>query len=1045
MSLPPLPFKVKAKVSWAGEEPGDLGFLENELIQVFSIVDESWWSGKLRRNGAEGIFPKDYVEIIEQYSLPNSSSNLASSLAAKQDYRSNGIGAPSKQHSEGSLLNYMSGSYNNSSMSYPFEKQKQQGLDGYSELVRASNGTDPTQIKPTYPEQEELLKQRELEIQILKQQQQQQLQLQQQQQQQQQEHYQESGNALASKQFSHLPLQSSHHHHYHHDNGRMKHSYSQQASPYSNVLSYEQKTGSLDDFRRKVAPDQKGDMFENNKANHFSLAPPAISSKQKQRRVPKEQEILKEYEEIARKRAQLELELQKLKNNVNLKTSSSPNRQQKDNFSIDSYGTHSDDWKRRDRSRDDLSKKLSKFVSDEDDEEINGDGNNTNTMFNYLSQERSGLRTESPPPPAPPKHGLVESVPVSPSRIPFNSDDFKVSSDRNVIIDEENYQRLFIQHEELKNSIKSLQSDVMNLSELSATSAGSFLKHKYERELKESQLRLKNMAIGEPEKETESPTIELKSNVMDSVFEDKKKNGGIFKKILRRSTQEELNPIERKFQQQDEIDMATYKLDVNRMNSLTSQEKQGRTKRVVRNEGNLVVKPLEYISEINANETIGAKEVDEIDLDSIAYKKVEAFVAKYSITFDLNDFISDLSIKFRQSDLNKVRCILLHLAKIRIIEESSSSISQVKPKLMEVQLKGEATIFQINYIFKKMLDALRIPSEIVLGFWKKPNEFYHNESYVINHCWLSILVDNNFRLIDIYNFINPSVCNLQNCKYNEFYFLSQPLSLVSTHIPSIIDLQHVMPPIDPSIAFYLPRTYSGFYGNRIQFTNFNNALTRLNDLEVFELELLLPKDVELFTLVKTSKVTTNDLSLCQVKWVNHKRVAKIKAILPENESIGVLQIFAGAKGLQKHFDNIHELSIVIPLMHEGQSKQTKFVQRYPTVQSQNNDLYIVKPQTNKLITKNSYTFEIEQYPSQGIDARSMQMVQDFKIVIESPSGKYFKLTKEELGVGSCITKPYGVYSCNIKCQEAGAYRGLVIGDSGNSWYVFAQWESVSVN
>lgn len=66
MSIPPLPFKVKTNISWAGEENGDLGFIENEIVEVYSVVDDSWWNGKLRRNGAEGIFPKAYVEIMEE-------------------------------------------------------------------------------------------------------------------------------------------------------------------------------------------------------------------------------------------------------------------------------------------------------------------------------------------------------------------------------------------------------------------------------------------------------------------------------------------------------------------------------------------------------------------------------------------------------------------------------------------------------------------------------------------------------------------------------------------------------------------------------------------------------------------------------------------------------------------------------------------------------------------------------------------------------------------------------------------------------------------
>jgi len=353
--------------------------------------------------------------------------------------------------------------------------------------------------------------------------------------------------------------------------------------------------------------------------------------------------------------------------------------------------------------------------------------------------------------------------------------------------------------------------------------------------------------------------------------------------------------------------------------------------------------------------------------------------------------------------------------------------------------QGEATIYQINYLLKKVLDALRVPSEIVLGFWKKPNEFYHNEQYVINHCWLSVLIENQFLILDTFCFKNGSVSNIRNHPrgFNEYHFLTKPLNIVSTHIPSVIDLQHILPPVDQNIAFHLPRAYSGYYRSNLGFRNFNNALTRLKDLEFFELELNIPVDIELFTLVKTSKVTTNELSLCQIKWINNKRVAKIKALLPENESIGVLQIFAGPKGLQKHFDNIHELAIVIPLYHTGIYKPCKFVPKYPTVQSQNNDLYIKVPQTSRIQAKNSYNFEIEQYPAGGLSSGSGLMNHDFKIVIESPSGKYYKLSKAD------HSKPFGTYECNIKCQEVGLYRGLVIGDSGNSWYVFGQWDCVA--
>ncbi|KAG5417617.1 hypothetical protein I9W82_005253 [Candida metapsilosis] len=1074
MTLPPLPFKVKTTVSWPGEESGDLGFLENELIQVFSIVDESWWSGKLRRNGAEGIFPREYVSVMEDEASRTPPSGMGTPTKKKQMGGSTMSVDRIHKQTSNPMLNYKQGESSPSRGSYDRMNQSFDGIPSPMKKfpVYASSGRSS---KVSHQQQLQLQRDREMEIECFKR-----MQKQLKQQEQQLNNYKlyKSTSDLNRKVM--VP-----------DQREMARS-----QPYPHGNSY--KSSSYADIKSSdmVQKQQHRERLMQKQTHYGSqpslpLSANATPSNQKSKS-SRELEFVKEYEEIARKRAELEYELQKLKRNDKQaqKSPTSPSKYQhsfrtKDEYSVDSYDSLEE---RKRYSRDDLSKKMSNYVTDEEDDIAHGMPGNP--LTNYVNSGDGLLRddNESPPPPPPPKHstpskspganGAVDDMGSSQMRMPYDGDDFG-----GAISNDDDYYRLYMQHEELKNSIKSLQSDVMNLSELSATSAGSFMRHKYEKDLQQSQSRMKGMSVeddvydssmieGDDDDAADDDfASESKSDVMSAVFEDKRKgNGNIFKKLLRRSTQEQLNPIEQKLQRQDEIDLVSYKMDINRMNSLTSKEKQGRTKRVVKSEANLVVKPLDYISEINTNETAGFNrgEVlvtddddnnDYIDLSSVPYSKIDAFVANYDIRYDLNEFISDVSVKFHSLDLAKIRCVLLHLCKFHIIEEepgsggdqaSTAGISQVKPKLKEVQLKGEASIFQINYIFKKILDALRIPCEIVLGFWKKPNEFYHNEQYVINHCWLSVLVDDKFRLIDIYNFANPSICNLQDVRYNEFYFISQPLSLVSTHIPSIIDLQHVTPPIDPSIAFYLPRTYSGFYANNLSFHNFNNALTRLKDLEICELELYVPTDVELFTLVKTSKITTNDLSLCQMKWVNHRRMAKVKAILPKNESIGVLQIFAGPKGLQKHFDNIHQLSIVIPLTHQGTNRQTKFVQRFPTVQAQSNDLYIVKPQANKLLLKNTYLFQIDQYPSQGLRGK-MAHLPDFKVVIESPSGKYFKLTRDEEDeadhsgdgrVTDSIQKPFGVYSSNIKCSELGVYRGLVIGDNGNSWYVFAQWESV---
>ena len=1054
MSIPQAPFKVKTNVSWPGEEEGDLGFLENEIIEVYSIVDLSWWSGKLRRNNAEGIFPKDYVEIMDPQ-LNHSNSNVALSLSQLHTPVKDAKKNPGPHFN---TLPKRLKALNNPDISYDYEGDESfdASFDTIDHSHRYKSNNNPKKSRSanklmssmnhpkhkhiSHQQQEELLREREREIANFKLiQQQQNYHIKQQQ-------HLEQKKALFQNDLYRNSLGSPL------DTYKVK-SPKSKSRPQSQLYQPDERGQKsqlylLEDLKglksqsyTEIGAISPQGLFQNHTVE--SLSPEHFQKNQSRGRRGVSKDELDEYNEISQKRAQLEMELQHLKELEKLtqkrmhqkqKVSSEPHSE----LSLEGYVSEDLLSSKKNESKDDLGKKLYIEIDDEDDE---------------IDFEAGS------PPPLPPKHSTPiksynypqdENLNESHNKritaikkVPFDAGDFKISANsqgsRFPLTDEEIFRLSKMQQEELKNSIKSLQSDVLNLSELSATSAGSFMRHKYERDVQQQQeLRMQNLSIKD-----DSPEHTDKNNkdVMESIFQDKKsRHPNIFKKFLGKKGSEEVNAIEKKLVVEQDVDWAKMKMDLNRMNSLTSQDKQARTRRIVREEGSLIVKPLDYVSDINTNETVGDLDSDDLALDvsDIPIQKIDSFMENYDTNSDLNELISDISVKFNSSKISQVRCVLLHLCKFKIIDESSKILT-VKPILSEVLQQGEATIYQINYLLKKVLDALRVPSEIVLGFWKKPNEFYHNEQYVINHCWLSVLIENQFLILDTFCFKNGSVSNIRNHPrgFNEYHFLTKPLNIVSTHIPSVIDLQHILPPVDQNIAFHLPRAYSGYYRSNLGFRNFNNALTRLKDLEFFELELNIPVDIELFTLVKTSKVTTNELSLCQIKWINNKRVAKIKALLPENESIGVLQIFAGPKGLQKHFDNIHELAIVIPLYHTGIYKPCKFVPKYPTVQSQNNDLYIKVPQTSRIQAKNSYNFEIEQYPAGGLSSGSGLMNHDFKIVIESPSGKYYKLSKAD------HSKPFGTYECNIKCQEVGLYRGLVIGDSGNSWYVFGQWDCVA--
>lgn len=887
MSAPPLPFLARTLVSWTGEQDGDLGFLENEVVKVFHLVDELWWQGSLARNGAEGIFPRDFVEILPNTNILSGSGTpvqerpsppKTGGMPSHKTPMATPKGTPTKNTPKLTPTMSLSKLTPNMSLSKVT-----------SSKLAASRATVALALSPTV-------------------------------------NY--TGSANYSSSGNHAAASS--------------------PDPYQGRALYSQYV--------------LGAGFSNSDTALVSHSPTPKSRRERAPPLAAPQDDL--MQSIATKKLQLEKELHQL-------------RQLERHATLADLGYVSEDLL--------LSKR-------------------------NLEHQLTDEELEEAPPPPPPKHGMREQREMRDPR-ELMRDPRELMRDPRELAhelgrDQPGRSTDPFRYPELKASLKSLQSDVLNLSELSATSAGSFMRHKYD-------------AAYDDEPEDRRPRL---------------------LKMLRKKGPENL--LELRLGAGSD-DWRAVKTALNRANTLSTHDKQTRTRRVARLEPNFIVKPLEYISAINVSETFGPEPVLPDRVLDVNMRKVAEFLAKYAPTADFNDVISDVSVKFGASRPDMVRALLLHLCKFNIIDEPES-ILLAKPNLHEVMAKGEATVFQLNYLFKKLLEALRIPAEVVVGFWKKPNEFYHSDQFVVNHCWLSVMLETSgrlssallssgvFRIVDLLCFQNGSVCNIAGL--NEFYFLCEPVHLVSTHLPSVAELQHVCPPVDVNAAFHLPRLYSGFAKAGIRFSNFNNALTRLADLEVFEADVYVPDNVELFTLIKSARTTSNDYTLCQHYWSGSLRMARIKAMLPAGESIGVLQIFAGPKGLQTHFDNIHELACVIPLYHEGTSHAARFVPRFPTIQAQNNDLYIRHPQMSTLAAKNSYNFEIDIHPSLALTDEAALLNKDFKIVIESPSGKYTKLVRDD------PQNPISTFHSTIPCLEPGLYRALVIGDSGNSWYVFAQWE-----
>ena len=59
------PCWCRATYSWGGESKRDLGFIEGDLIECLNAGDGSWWMGRLRRNKTTGLFPSNFVKVLD--------------------------------------------------------------------------------------------------------------------------------------------------------------------------------------------------------------------------------------------------------------------------------------------------------------------------------------------------------------------------------------------------------------------------------------------------------------------------------------------------------------------------------------------------------------------------------------------------------------------------------------------------------------------------------------------------------------------------------------------------------------------------------------------------------------------------------------------------------------------------------------------------------------------------------------------------------------------------------------------------------------------
>lgn len=98
------PCWCRATYSWGGESKHDLGFVEGDLIECLNAGDGSWWMGRLRRNKQTGLFPSNFVQVLDASFTPvsrGSSPNVAGPSIIDSPKKSKTFRKPFQSYSSG--------------------------------------------------------------------------------------------------------------------------------------------------------------------------------------------------------------------------------------------------------------------------------------------------------------------------------------------------------------------------------------------------------------------------------------------------------------------------------------------------------------------------------------------------------------------------------------------------------------------------------------------------------------------------------------------------------------------------------------------------------------------------------------------------------------------------------------------------------------------------------------------------------------------------------------------------------------------------------
>lgn len=555
-------------------------------------------------------------------------------------------------------------------------------------------------------------------------------------------------------------------------------------------------------------------------------------------------------------------------------------------------------------------------------------------------------------------------------------------------------------------------------------------------------------------------------------------------------------------------DWVQVRRDVNRSNSLSRNERAERAERC-QLMGYPVIAPVDALFEVaEGDEGPDGRPVENpTDFRTVNFQLVDKsarFVNSLPPMINPTSMAQGYVCRPYRSDVQRLRAIFTWVSEKVAWEEDFEG--EVDSRRVIQMRRGCAE--EVAVLVMELCSAVGIHAEVVRGYLKAPGDVIdHDFSPRPNHWWNAIVVENEWRMIDcsLASPTNPkrglySSAGPQAAEFG--WFLARPMEIAYTHIPSLLEQQHICPLITPEILLALPCACPPYFKNDIQLLEYDTSLTHLENLELVHVQFLVPSDIEVFAEVEArayacdadgdvfeSGDTTTTRALAQAGWVNGQKRYTVKAFLPGEDGQGTLKVYSGKRGLMHSIkDNPHPLTFALPITHTGTNPHYEFFTRHPTPHALRHDLYVAQPQCARLAINNTFVFAVRQHPSSpnftsstastpstassmpfARPSSALSMISatastaDYfsyassatsnsssssgphskpaKLAIQAPSGKIMRLMrKNDNAISAVEAADGGVWETIIKVGERGTWRGLVLADRSARWCVFGEWE-----